>query len=58
MYDKNKLDPYTKIKDGSVFSWGVSFFGGDSSAVADRLKSDVAHIYSNDRVLSLKSNKL
>jgi hypothetical protein len=32
--------------DGSVITWGDPFYGGDSSAVASQLSSDVTNIYS------------
>ena len=34
-------------KDGSVVTWGDSYYGGDSSSVRDELSSGVQKIFSN-----------
>ena len=46
--DRNGLAFAALMTDGSLVTWGYSVLGGDSSAVADQLKGDVAQIYSND----------
>ena len=33
--------------DGSVVTWGSSYYGGDSSSVSSDLNSGVTHIYSS-----------
>ncbi|OPH09315.1 Calx-beta domain-containing protein [Cylindrospermopsis raciborskii] len=43
--------------DGSVVTWGYSYWGGDSSSVASQLTSGVTQIFSNDGAFAaLKSN--
>ncbi|WP_228019685.1 bluetail domain-containing putative surface protein [Sphaerospermopsis sp. LEGE 08334] len=43
--------------DGSVVTWGVSSWGGDSSGVASRLSGGVTQIFSTERAFAaLKSN--
>ena len=44
---------FAAIKDdGSLVTWGTSYFGGDSSVVAEYLENDVAAIYSTQTVSS------
>jgi len=43
--------------DGSVVTWGISSWGGDSSGVASRLSGGVTQIFSTERAFAaLKSN--
>ena len=43
-----------KMKDGSVVTWGVAEYGGDSSAMQAELKQGVDTIYSNDSAFAAK----
>ena len=42
--------------DGSVVTWGQSVYGGDSSAVAARLSSNVSAVYSNQYAFAALKN--
>ncbi|MFN6034744.1 MAG: bluetail domain-containing putative surface protein [Dolichospermum sp.] len=57
-HERRNRSAFAALKsDGSVVTWGNSFWGGDSSGVASRLSGGVTQIFSTERAFAaLKSD--